>query len=157
MFPEELLRPEKQGIEPFVAGVDAIVEAQRLVALNYFEDGSVEAACPPLKALLHIMAHGNYNGMSEKDPSFRALFEREAVMQSDWYKARLTAKQNRDKALWSRHKCALSQFLASPVDRNEAAWRANLCAVSKQLERVTSSEYLKELNGTIGLEPSIFE
>jgi len=29
------------------AGVDAIVEAQRRVALNYFEDGSVEAACPP--------------------------------------------------------------------------------------------------------------
>jgi hypothetical protein len=28
------------------------------VALNYFEDGSVDAACPPLKALLHIMAHG---------------------------------------------------------------------------------------------------
>ena len=32
-------------------GVDAVVEAQRLVALNYFEDGSVQGACPPLKAL----------------------------------------------------------------------------------------------------------
>ncbi len=28
-------------------GVDAIVEAQQRVAMNYFEDGSVEAACPP--------------------------------------------------------------------------------------------------------------
>ena len=43
----------------FAAGVEAIVEAQRRVALNYFEDGSVDAACPPLKALLHIMAHGS--------------------------------------------------------------------------------------------------
>ena len=63
VFPEEMLRPEKQGLELFAAGVDAIVEAQRRVALNYFEDGSVEAACPPLKALLHIMAHGEYEGM----------------------------------------------------------------------------------------------
>ena len=62
-FPEEMLRPEKQSLELFAAGVDAIVEAQRRVALNYFEDGSVDSACPPLKALLHIMAHGEYEGM----------------------------------------------------------------------------------------------
>src|SRR6202044_1458224 len=67
VFPEELLRPETQGLATFVAGVDAIVEAQRLVALNYFEDGSIEAACPPIKALLHVMAYGKYNGLTEKD------------------------------------------------------------------------------------------
>ena len=44
VFPEEMLRPEMQDLALFVAGVDAIVEAQRRVALNYFEDGSVEAA-----------------------------------------------------------------------------------------------------------------
>jgi hypothetical protein len=156
VFPEELLRPEKQGLETFVSGMDAIVEAQRLVALNYFEDGSVEAACPPIKALLHIMAYGNYNGMGEKDEAFRGLFRREAVMESAWYKDRLTAKQDRDKALWSRHKAALEKFLANGVDRDAAAWRSRLCTVSKQLERVSGSEYLNELNGTIGLDPSIF-
>ena len=71
-----MLRPEKQSLELFAAGVDAIVEAQRLVALNYFEDGSVEAACPPLKALLHVMAHGAYEQMQLDDPSFRELFDR---------------------------------------------------------------------------------
>ncbi len=156
VFPEELLRPEKQGLATFVAGVDAIVEAQRLVALNYFEDGSVEAACPPIKALLHVMAHGHYHGMTEKDPAFRALFGREALMESDWYKDRLRTKQERDKALWSRHKCALTKFLASGLDPDETAWRGTLRAVSQQLERVSSAEYLKELNGTIGLEPSLF-
>jgi hypothetical protein len=65
VFPEEMLRPEKQSLALFAAGVDAIVEAQRRVALNYFEDGSVAAACPPLKALLHIMAQGSYEGMGE--------------------------------------------------------------------------------------------
>ena len=89
VFTEEMLRPEKQGLELFAAGVDAIVEAQRRVALNYFEDGSVEAACPPLKALLHIMAHGDYEGMGLSDPRFRELFDREAVLASDWYQERL--------------------------------------------------------------------
>jgi hypothetical protein len=156
VFPEELLRPEKQGLETFVAGVDAIVEAQRLVALNYFEDGSIEAACPPIKALLHVMALGEYDSMTEKDDAFRALFSRQSVMESAWYQERLRAKQGRDKALWSRHKCALDKFLATGSDRNDSAWRKTLCVVNKQLARVSSSEYLTELNGTIGLEPSIF-
>jgi hypothetical protein len=58
--------------------------------------------------------------------------------------------------LWSRHKSALNQFLASGLDGGESAWRSTLCAVNKQLERVSSAEYLNELNGTIGLEPSLF-
>jgi hypothetical protein len=156
VFPEELLRPEKQGLALFVSGVDAIIEAQRLVALNYFEDGSIEAACPPIKALLHTMAYGNYNGMTEKDEAFRALFRRETVMESDWYKARLAAKQERDKALWCRHKTALDQFLANGLDGDEAKWRTTLCTVGKRLAHVSSPEYLNELTGTIGLEPTIF-
>jgi len=156
VFPEELLRPEKQGLETFVTGVDAIVEAQRLVALNYFEDGSVEDACPPIKALLHIMAFGSYNGMDEKDEVFRAMFRRAKVMESSWYRERLSTKQERDKALWGRHKCAIEKFLAGGVDGDESAWRSRLCAVKTKAQRVGSAEYLKELNGTIGLEPSIF-
>jgi hypothetical protein len=157
VFPEELLRPEKQGLAPYVAGVEAIVEAQRLVALNYFEDGSIEAACPPIKALLTIMAHGSCNGMTEKDESLRAMFRRESVMKSDWYQARLAVKHERDQLLWTRHKMALDQFLATSVDRDEDKWRTLCCAVSKQLNRVNNSTYLQELAGTIGLEPSIFK
>ncbi len=59
VFTEEMLRPEKQSLPLFASGVDAIVDAQRLVALNYFLDGSVAAACPPLKALLYIMRRAN--------------------------------------------------------------------------------------------------
>ena len=44
VFTEEILRPEKQDMEVFVSGIDAIVEAQQRVAMNYFEDGSVDAA-----------------------------------------------------------------------------------------------------------------
>ena len=120
VFTEEMLRPEKQGMELFAAGVDAIVEAQRRVALNYFEDGSVDAACPPLKALLHIMAHGEFEGMTLNDPRFRGLFDREVVLASDWYKERLRTKQQRDVALWQRHLAALQSSLRmamAPVHR----------------------------------------
>jgi hypothetical protein len=68
------------------------------VALNYFEDGGVEAACPPLKALLHIMAHGEHEGKNLRHPDIRALFTREAMLASDWYQARLDAKVTVDQA-----------------------------------------------------------
>jgi hypothetical protein len=136
VFPEDLLRPEKQGLEVFVAGVNAICEAQRLVALNYFEDGSVEAACPSIKALLHIMAYGCFEGKSVKDPAIRGMFTRESLLASDWYNERLRVKQQRDIALWTRHVRA--------ADSEAAAAR---------LAHVSSPEYLAELVGTIGADP----
>ena len=156
VFTAEMLRPEKQSLELFAAGVDAIVEAQRLVALNYFEDGSVEAACPPLKALLHVMAQGAYEKMQLDDPSFRELFEREAVLRSDWYQQRLRVKQERDTALWRRHVAALDKF------QQAGTFPSTVCDFNieertrearAQLARVSSPAYLSELCGTIGADP----
>jgi hypothetical protein len=131
-----MLRPEMQDLAVFAAGVDAICEAQRTVALNYFEDGSIDAACPPIKALLHIMAHGHFEGKGVDDPSIRAMFTRESLLASDWYKERLCVKQRRDIALWTRHVEATG---------TEAA--------RKRLAHVSSPCYLKELEGTIGADP----
>jgi hypothetical protein len=136
VFPDLLLHPEKQDMESYVKGVEAICEAQRLVALNYFEDGSVNAACPPIRALLHIMAHGSYEGKGVEDAELRNLFTREALLASDWYAERLATKQKRDIALWTRHVAAT----------NTAAARA-------ELTRVSSPKYLEELRGTIGADP----
>ena len=102
VFTEHMLRPEKQDIVQFAEGVDAIVEAQTRVARQYFEDGSVEAACPPLRALLHIMAEGSYRGMVAEDAAVRSLFTRECLMESAWYRERLRTKQMRDIAPWAR-------------------------------------------------------
>jgi hypothetical protein len=156
VFPEEMLRPERQGLELFAAGIDAIVEAQRRVALLYFEDGSVESACPPLKALLHLMAHGHYEGMQLDDRRLRKLFEREVMVASDWYKERLLTKQERDTAMWRRHLAALEVF----YQENSAA-RAELPFdpgeridwTRAQLARACSPTYLDELRGTIGADP----
>ncbi|HWR52973.1 MAG TPA: hypothetical protein VN428_17820, partial [Bryobacteraceae bacterium] len=79
VLPEEFLRPETQNPAMFAAGVEAIVEAQKRVALEYFQDGSVEAACPPVKALLHIMAHGAFEGMGISDPRLRSMFTRDSL------------------------------------------------------------------------------
>jgi len=144
VFTEEMLQPEKQGIQDFVDGVNSIVQAQARVAQNYFNDGSAQAACPPLKALLHVMVHGHYEGMTVSDPKFRALFAREAMLQSDWYQERLRTKQTRDIALWTRHVDSLEKH---------AARQERLSATRAQLSRVSAPAYLKELVGTLGADP----
>jgi phosphoenolpyruvate carboxykinase (diphosphate) len=154
VFPDEILRPERQNLSLFVEGVEAIVESQRRVALNYFEDGSVEAACPPLKALLHLMAHGTYQGLSIESPEFRKMFLRDTVLQSDWYQERLRTKQQRDIALWERHQAALRAFRASSPESYleiDGANRSEL--IERELRRVSSAAYLTELSGTIGADP----
>jgi len=143
VFTAEMLQPEKQDIAQFAAGVDAIVETQTRVALQYFEDGSVDAACPPLRALLHIMAHGSYEGLGVDASQFRGLFARDAMLQSDWYRERLTVKQQRDIALWTRHVAAVEA--AGLDDRLKQA--------QAQLARVREPAYLLELEGTIGADP----
>jgi len=156
VFTEELLRPEKQDPEAFAMGVDAVVESQGRVARNYFEDGSVEAACPPLKALLHIMVQGQYEGKGVENPAIRGLFTREALLASDWYRERLRTKQDRDIALWRRHLSSLEVF-RSTTRSKAAAQTLDVDALLKtsreQLARVSSPAYLGELAGTIGADP----
>src|SRR5208282_3864906 len=55
VFDDSILRPETQDPESFADGIQYITEAHQRVAAQYFEDGSYELACPPLKALLDIM------------------------------------------------------------------------------------------------------
>jgi hypothetical protein len=156
VFSEEILRPELQDPKVFADGVDNIVDAQRRVAEAYFKDGSIEDACPPLKALLHIMAHGHYQGKDARDPEIRGLFTREGLLASDWYKERLRVKQERDVDLWSRHVRSLSAFLARPGHRDEAlrlGIEERLELAKRELERVSSERYLESLEGTIGADP----
>ncbi len=156
VFPEEVLRPEKQSLEDYVDGIKNICEAQKRVALQYFEDGSVESAIPPLKALLHIMAHGHYNGKDINDPSIRNMFTRDYLMQSDWYHERLKRKQQKDIALWHRKIAYLEDFLSrdinQPVDE-ELSLRKRLDYARKELAKAERAEYLEALKGTIGADP----
>jgi hypothetical protein len=152
VFPEEMLRPEKQDIEAFAAGVEAIVDTQVRVARTYFEDGSVGAACPPLKALLHVMVHGTYEGLSLDSPRFRELFRREALLSSSWYRERLVTKQQRDVALCKRRVSALEAFASSGIS-GLADLEQRLGAARELHGRVSAPGYLNELVGTLGADP----
>ncbi|QDU41431.1 hypothetical protein Mal4_57980 [Maioricimonas rarisocia] len=160
VFDRSILAPETQDMESFVDGVKYICEAHERVARQYFADGSVEDACPPLKALLHIMAHGSYEGKTELDPEIRQLFTREALLSSDWYEQRLHTKQHQDQALWRRHLATLDEYLEQEPDL-ESDFRTDLLRrrelAEAELSRVSAPTYLEELSGTIGADPSLLK
>lgn len=156
VMPEAILRPEKQDLAVFVDGVDNIVEAQQRVAQRYLDDGSIEEACPPLKALLHIMATGRYQGKDAHHPDIRALFTREALLASDWYRERLETKQARDVELWQRHIAYLEAYAARPSHQDLVARfgiQERLAAARTRLDQVRAEAYLDSLRGTLGADP----
>ena len=156
VFPEAMLRPEKQDLAVFVDGVENIVEAQRKVAQRYLDDGSIEDACPPLKALLHIMASGSYAGMDAHHPEVRALFTRDALLASDWYRQRLVTKQQRDVRLWERHVSYLEAYANRATHQDLVARfdiRGRLERTKARLQQVRGEAYLESLRGTLGADP----
>jgi hypothetical protein len=156
VFTEDMLKPETQDLAVFVDGIENIVQAMEKSALNYFKDGIIEDACPPLKAVLHVMAYGHYNGKSINDPEIRSMFTRETLIHSNWYKARLVKKQNHEIALWKRNTQYLEDFL------NRAGYEdmAEKLKISERLDQakeelafVSSPAYLDRLVGTLGADP----
>ena len=156
VFTEAMLKPELQDNGIFADGMDNIIATQRRVAKMYFDDGSIAQACPPLKALLHIMLHDQFEGKGLEHPEIRNLFTRESLLASAWYAARLAAKQKIDRTLWKRHVEYLNAFLRRPnyTDVAESMGIAErLSAARKTLEAVESVDYPKKLTGTLGAEP----
>lgn len=156
IFTDEMLRPETQDLATFADGMDNICATHQRVAQSYFDDGTIELACPPLRALLHIMAHGNFEGRGLDAPEVRGLFTREALLASDWYAARLAAKQQADVALWTRHVGTLGEFAANPANKAVAArlkLEQRLAGARAELAKVSTAAYLDSLRGTLGRQP----
>ncbi len=156
VFTEDILKPETQNLHDYADGINNIVETQQKVAKQYLDDGSVDTACPPLRALLYIMATGEYQGKDVHAPEIRALFTKENLLASDWYKERLVLKQTKDIALWRRHVDSLHSFslqenYADEVERLNINDR--LIKARAELERVESPDYLEQIVGTIGADP----
>ncbi|MGN6554772.1 MAG: hypothetical protein ACTHLW_13770 [Verrucomicrobiota bacterium] len=156
VFTDEMLQPELQSLEVFVDGLENILATQRRVSKSYFDDGSIAQACPPLKALLTIMLKDEWEGKGLEHPEVRALFTRENLLASDWYAARLKAKQEVDRQLWCRHVDYLEKFLKRASHADEAVRLQlphRLVRARKQLDAVESADYWKTLRGTLGAEP----
>jgi len=156
VFNEKMLKPELQGMEDYVDGIANIVEAQQKVALRYFEDGSVDAAIPPIKILLNIMAYGTYEGKELSDPELRGYFDRDYIINSDWYKERLKLKQQKDINFYTKQINYLEDFISDPLNEElveELDLNNKLQKVKDLYIEVSSGEYLDSLIGTIGSDP----
>jgi hypothetical protein len=156
LFTEEMLRPELQDRQIFVDGLDNILSTQKRVAQLYFSDRSIDLACPPLRALLHIMLDDTFEGKGLNHPEIRSLFTREGMLASDWYAKRLEARQRADIKLWDRHVRSLSAFIAKSNYAEEAerlGVSERLARAQKTLETVRAGDYPKQLRGTIGVQP----
>ncbi len=156
VFTPEILQPEQQDIESFADGVLHIAEAQKKVAMSYMEDGGYEIACPPLQAVLNIMAYGDHEGKTAADPEVRSLFTRESLLQSDWYRHRLLTKQKRDVEHWRAFELRLSAMIASSSvaeSPNRDELRHRLEYAETMRARAESESYLNELVGTTGADP----
>lgn len=153
---EAMLRPELQDMDTFVEGMNTIVAAHKEVAANYFEDGSIEEACPPLKALLHIMRDGAFEGGGLDSQKIRELFTRESLLGSDWYADRLQSQQTHDVVLWKKHVAYLERFLQRKTHVSVAKRlniESRLTAAKETLDHVSSKSYTETLVGTIGRQP----
>ncbi|MFG0290256.1 MAG: hypothetical protein ACF8CQ_18905 [Rhodopirellula sp. JB044] len=156
VFTESILRPETQDEDAFADGILQIAEAQARVSKNYYDDFGYELACPPLRAVLDIMTKGDHNGHTIDSPEVRDLFKRETLIQSDWYKRRLETKQTHDIEHWKAFEERLKEYIACP-ENEEAVDRLGLQARLKyatdQRKIAESSDYVKSLEGTLGLDP----
>jgi hypothetical protein len=158
VFTGDMLRPEEQSEEDFIDGIDNIVETQKKIAGNYFKDGCIDLACPPLKALLHIMVAGTYEGKTITDPEVRNLFDREAVLASDWYQARLDAKVIVEQRLVAKKIAAVKEFetLASyEGERTRLKLAEKLAAANERAAHYQTTDYRQSLIGTIGTDPAL--
>jgi hypothetical protein len=156
VFDEALLRPETQDLAVFVDGIDNIVEAQCRVARQYLDDGSAEELVPPLQALIHIMANGQYQGKGADHPDIRGLFTRSAMVKSSWYRRRLRAKQERDVDLWLTFVGNLTELISRDTHADEIERLqidARLQTARMRLQQIGTEAYLHSLFGTLGAHP----
>ena len=138
--------------------MENIVQAMRTAAESYFADGSIAQAVPPLRALLHVMRDGAWEGHGAAAPEFRALFEPAAVVGSDWYRARLAAQQRRDIAHWDQRADYLEKFLtrqnyAEVAERLHIRDRLAKARAAATFAR--ASDYVDSLVGTLGVDPAL--
>lgn len=123
------------------------------MAQHYFLDGSVELACPPLKALLHVMLHGKWEGRGLDDPELRAQFTREHLLGSAWYAERLKSQAAHDEHLARTLAGNLEKFSGTAAGHDiarELDLEARIAAARRRVAEVRAPAHLEALKGTIG-------
>ncbi|MDR1401811.1 MAG: hypothetical protein LBI81_02540 [Puniceicoccales bacterium] len=153
IFPDEMLRPELQNMEIFADSMEAIVDAHRRAAMLIIDGGELEKAIPPLRALLHIAADGEYEGLKLGDAKFRSMFARENVIGSEWYMVRLKkyqASQIKHLTGGMKHIADLRELQGERLENSGIDLWAREKAVAEELNFVSGETYADGLIGTLG-------
>ncbi|MEJ2579164.1 MAG: hypothetical protein P8Z68_08715 [Kineosporiaceae bacterium] len=157
VFTPDMLRPELQDPDAFADSVDTIATTHTRVARAFFHDGTIALAVPPLRALLEIMADGaSAEGWTLRSAPFRALFTRAAVLSSDWYAARLDARQAAAVAQSRSGLAAIERFVSTPGNNEPNArlsMSARVEAARAETERLATPTSRNLLVGTVGNTP----
>ncbi len=154
--PTRSCSPELQDGESFADGVLYIAEAQRRVATQYLSDGGYELACPPLQAILNIMAYGDHEGLTIDDPQIRSMFTREALLQSDWYRRRLREQKHRDIEHWRSFEKRLNRFMASKSHADsvqELNLHERIAYAQQKRAAAEADDYEQRIAGSLGADP----
>ncbi|MDR0445310.1 MAG: hypothetical protein LBG98_03460, partial [Puniceicoccales bacterium] len=160
LFPEEMLRPELQDRDIFSKSMANIVDAHRRAAEIFFNDGSIEGACPPLRALLDIMAFGESNGLRRSSPEFRRMFDPSTIRSQEWYGARLEAFRQQQIHHWERCYCEVKtwcdQLCSEGNNADVMVFSASqrLDAIGEQLQRLQFQD-TTYFCGCLGLDPYV--
>jgi hypothetical protein len=105
------------------------------------------------------MVQGTYQGQTIEDPAFRALFTRDALLESDWYRRRLETRVEVKKAFYLRLKENLKTFRSNPAT---AAYTLDqdidgkLERVQDELDALDTPAYVDSLIGTLGTDPGLY-
>ncbi|WP_257477373.1 hypothetical protein [Acidipropionibacterium jensenii] len=154
IFTPEMLRPELQDEQVFADSVRTIAATHARVARAYFDDGTIAMAVPPIRALLEVMANGrSAEGYTLDSAELRQMFTRESVLASDWYGARLDAKQAEDIRRSEAGLAHLQEFIDDPRNGTASAEigvEDRLAQVRAYHDLVTSQGYRELLVGTLG-------
>jgi hypothetical protein len=110
-----------------------------------------------LKALLHIMAYGDFDGKTANDPEIRNMFTRESLFESDWYRRRLETQQIVDRRRCERNLAYLksidTEFEPDDLAALDIARRIQI--VEAELSQINADDFLKSLEGTLGADPVV--
>lgn len=158
VFSDALLRPETQDLQAFIDSVEVMVSTHERVARAYLKDETISSAVPPVRALIEIMADGvSTEGFTLDDPRFRELFTREAVVDSDWYAARLEAAASQQVARADAGIAELTAFLDSDGETGAADrldLRRRLAEVTAVRDEFMQGAARQRLIGTLGRQVS---
>jgi len=157
IFTEDMLKPELQDIDAFADGMDNIVGAHARAAQQYFNDGSIEGACPPLKALLHIMKDGHYEGKTLADKSIRDMFTRDNIIKSDWYAERIVMRQQVKIEHLQSSITYMQDTAAKPSNADiKDVLKKKIEDANAKLKAIRGLQAIKTMAGSIGADPYLY-